>query len=269
VPDPPDRKVHEHPHRSRSLPAAPRRIDADVAYAELAVTSNFTFLTGASFPDELVTQAANLGYRAVALTDRNTLAGVVRAHVAARQTGVQLIVGCRLVFAEPEGLSVLVYPTDRAAYGRLSTLLTRGKRRAAKGRCDLAVDDLLEASDGLLAVVLPFGGDSPEMLAGIDRLCDVFDDDRLSLAVARLYEPKDAARSRRFSRIASRRGVPLVAVNDVHYHAADRRPLQDVLTCIRCGCTLAEAGFRLLPTGSVISSRRGRWPGCSPTCPPR
>ena len=249
MPDPPDRKVHEHPHRSRSLPAAPRRIDADVAYAELAVTSNFTFLTGASFPDELVTQAANLGYRAVALTDRNTLAGVVRAHVAARQTGVQLIVGCRLVFAEPEGLSVLVYPTDRAAYGRLSTLLTRGKRRAAKGRCDLAVDDLLEASDGLLAVVLPFGGDSPEMLAGIDRLCDVFDDDRLSLAVARLYEPKDAARSRRFSRIASRRGVPLVAVNDVHYHAADRRPLQDVLTCIRCGCTLAEAGFRLFANG--------------------
>ena len=120
-----------------------------LAYAELSVTTNFTFLTGASHADELVVQAANLGYRAIGITDTNSVAGIVRMHVAAKEVGLKLIVGCRLVLSNHP--AVLVWPTDRAAYGRLCQLLTLGKRRTNKGECDLSLHDLLEHHTGLLA----------------------------------------------------------------------------------------------------------------------
>src|SRR5207244_8181346 len=110
------------------------RPDAGVDYAELQVTSNFSFLRGASHPDELVMTAAALGHRAIAITDRNSVAGLVRAHHAAKTVGIRLVIGVRLDLAD--GTSLLAYPEDRAAYGRLTRLLTLGKRRAPKGACD-------------------------------------------------------------------------------------------------------------------------------------
>src|ERR1700722_2179460 len=123
------------------------------AYAELSAVSNFSFLRGASHPEELVRQAKNLGLAALALADRNTLAGVVRAHIAAKQTGLRFLCGARLDFQD--AASVLAFPTDRAAYGRLAQLLTDGKRRAPKGECHLTLADLLAYGDGQRLIVLP------------------------------------------------------------------------------------------------------------------
>ena len=132
------------------------------AYAELQVTTNFSFLRGASHAQELVRRAAALGHRAIGVTDRNTLAGVVRAHMAARARDIQLVVGARLDLCrdlatpdETSGASYLCYPTDRAAYGRLSRLLTLGKRRAPKGACWITVEDVLAHAEGQIFIALP------------------------------------------------------------------------------------------------------------------
>ncbi|MGH7074167.1 MAG: PHP domain-containing protein, partial [Stellaceae bacterium] len=122
-------------------------------YAELQVTSNFSFLRGASHPEELVAQAKALGHAAIAITDRNSLAGIVRAHVAAEKHGLRLVVGCRLDLLD--GCSLLCFPSDRAAYGRLTRLLTRGKRRANKGECRIFYDDLVEFGEGQILIALP------------------------------------------------------------------------------------------------------------------
>ncbi|MGH7242350.1 MAG: error-prone DNA polymerase [Phycisphaerales bacterium] len=214
-------------------------------YVELQVTSNFTFLTGASHPDEMARQAAALEYRAIAITDTNTLAGIVRAHVAAKDTGIQLLVGCALKFAEPLPLVVLVYPTDLAAYGRLCTMLTVGKRRAKKGECHLELHDLIEHQRGLIAVAVPPPIVSEDTIAVLEQLRKTFDDDRLSLAVTRGFQADDAIRVQQMIALSERVAIPLVVTNDVHYHAHDRRMLQDVLTCIRHGCTVHQAGFKL------------------------
>ena len=124
------------------------------AYAELGAMSNFSFLEGALHPEEIAAYAAALGYRAFALTDVNTLAGVVRAHVAAQKVGIPFIVGCRLRFSDGAP-DILCYPTDRAAYGRLSRLLTIGKRRTKKGACDLALEDLEQHAEGQCLIALP------------------------------------------------------------------------------------------------------------------
>jgi error-prone DNA polymerase len=218
-----------------------------LSYAELQVTTNFSFLRGAAHPEEIVERAAALGHRAVAVTDVNTLAGVVRAHVASRETGIPLVVGCRLHLTAPRELSILVYPTDRAAYGRLCRLLSRGKRRAAKGECQLDLHDLLELQEGLLAVVVPpvdLDGDFVQIVRGLRA---VFDEDRLSIASSCLYGPDDRQRLEQVAQLAEYVRVPMAATNDVHYHTPARRPLQDVLTCIRHGCTVPEAGHRLFP----------------------
>ncbi len=247
MPDPPDSKVHVHPYlrASHETTTSPHK---QSPYVELAVTSNFSFLQGASHPDELVDQSARIGYDAIALTDTNSIAGMVRAHVAAKETGVQLIVGCRLRFADHDWLSILVYPTNRDAYARLCRLLTLGKRRASKGKCLLTVDDLLEHHDGLLAVVLchEIPGDAVQWLR---KLRKVFDDDRLSVALVRFYGPQDTQHATEIVRLSKDAEVPLVAVNDVHYHHPERQALQDVVTCVRHGCTITEAGFRLFPNG--------------------
>jgi len=251
MPDIPDQKAHLHPYRRppTGVRGNEDRPPSGDRYAELAVTSNFTFLRGASHPDEFVHQAGRMGHEAVAVTDWNSLAGVVRAHVAAKEAGLGLVVGCRLIFTDPDWLSLLVYPTDRGAYARLCRLLTLGKRRAAKGECHLTLADLLEHQQGLLAVTLLSRTSPSEISDTICRLRDAFDDDRLSLAVARLYGPDDAEQLHQVADHAERLNVPLVAVNDVYYHLPERRVLQDVLTCIRHGCTLSEAGFRLFPNG--------------------
>ena len=217
------------------------------AYVELQITSNYSFLRGASHPEELMVTAAALGLSAVAITDRNSVSGLVRAHVAAKRAGVRLIVGCRLDIAD--GPDLLCYPTDRAAYGRLTRLLTAGKRRAPKGECHLAMADILEfSSDGqIVAVVSPQTPDAA-FAETLSKLAYKFNNE-LYLAVSISYLGDDQMRISALSEIAATAGARLLATNDVHAHTPTRRPLQDVLTCIREGCTLDQAGHRLFANG--------------------
>src|SRR6202040_3243471 len=209
-------------------------------YAELQITTNFSFLRGASHADELVVTAAALGHQAIAITDRNSFAGIVRAHHAAKEVGIRLVIGCRLDLRD--GTSLLAYPTDRAAYGRLTRLLTLGKRRAPKGECHLDYADVVAHGEGQILVVLPPNeGDVSDFAA---RVAADFRG-RAYLAAHHLYRGDDARRLTRLAEIADKTGLPLLVTNDVHYHVPERRPLQDVVTCIREHCTIAEAGFRL------------------------
>ncbi len=249
MPDPAAPKIRAHPHKLRDRTAPSRTRHSVGGYAELAVTSNFTFLTGASHPDEFVIRAAELGYRAIAITDTNSLAGVVRAHVAAQETDVQLVVGCRLVLQDVPSFSLFVYPTDRAAYGRLCRLLTLGKRRATKGECHLTLRDALEWQTGMLGIALVDGNITPAHEAALLRLRETFDDDRLSLGLTRLYGPKDREQWSRALALSERCRIPPIALNDAHYHAPRRRALQDVLTCVRHGCRIDQAGMRLYANG--------------------
>ncbi len=212
------------------------------AYAELQVSSNFSFLRGASHPEELAETAAALGHAAIAITDRNSLAGVVRAHVAAKRAGIQLVVGARLDLTD--GMSLLAFPTDRAAYGRLARLLTLGKRRAKKGDCLLTRRDVAGHRAGLLVIALPPDEPNDEFIRELKELRGVFKES-CYLAAQHLCRGDDDARLARLAAIAGRCNVPLVATNDVHAHSPARRKLQDVLTCIREHCTVAGAGYRL------------------------
>ncbi len=236
-------KLRVHPARAAGGGPIGLHQPALAPYAELAVTSNFTFLYGASHPEEMVERAAELGYRRIAIADTNTLAGIVRAHVASKQCGLPLAVGCRI--APEDGPAVLVYPTDRSAYARLCRLLTLGKRRAPKGECHLSLHDLTAHGEGLLAVIEPPEVIEARFVEAIETLRRAFDDDRLSIAAAMTYGGDDDARLRDLIALGEAQRLPLAAINRVIYHHPDRRPLQDVLTCIRCGCTIEEAGFRL------------------------
>ena len=213
-------------------------------YVELAAASNFSFLRGASHAEELVVQASRLGLGGIAITDRNSLAGVVRAHMAAKEAGLAFAPGCRLVFmdATPD---ILVWPEDRSAYAHLCELLTTGKRRAPKGECHLTLDDLLTHGEGLLmAVVAPAGASGPRLNSALERLREAFPD-YLHLALSRAHGSADQRHMAVLARLARKHRLPLVAIGDVLYHTPERRPLQDVLTCIREGKTLATVGTRL------------------------
>ena len=212
-------------------------------YAELQVTTNFSFLRGAAHPGELVMTAAALGHSAVAVTDRNSLAGVVRAHQAAKEVGLRLVVGCRLDLCD--GMSLLAFPEDRAAYGRLTRLLTLGKRRAPKGECRLEYADVVAHGEDQIIVLLPSEPAVPDKFAAVATRVAADLAGRAYLAAHHLYRGDDARRLAHLAALADAMGLPLVATNDVLYHLPERRPLQDVLTCIREGCTIAEAGFRL------------------------
>ncbi len=221
-----------------------------MGYAELQVTSNFSFLRGGSHPDELAITAAALGLAAVAITDRNSLAGVVRAHVGAKSAGVRLVVGARLdlqveaVAESGPGLSLLCFPTDRAAYGRLSELLTTGRRRAPKGECWITLDDVHAHDRGQIFVILP--PDEPDQdFADQVRALGRRWPGCCYLAGHYLYSGDDRRRLAHLASLAEAAETPLIATNDVHYHTPGRRPLRDVLVCIREHCTLAEAGFHL------------------------
>ncbi len=209
-------------------------------YAELAALSNFSFLEGGSHPDEIVFEAARLGHEAVAIADVNTLAGIVRGHSAAKKAGLSYIVAARLRFTcgAPD---LLCYPSDRAAYGRLCKLLTRGKRAALKGECHLTLDDALELGEGQLFAALPGASDHSGLGDALARLKSAFPNN-LWLAAARAFDGGDRARLNRFAEIATKAGIPLLATNNVLYHRPERRPLQDVLHCIRTHQTVHEAG---------------------------
>ena len=217
------------------MPPAP-----DLPYAELQVTTNYSFLRGASHVEELLLTAKAMGLAAMAVTDRGTLAGVARAHARAAEAGVRLVVGCRL---DPrDGLPVLAYPMDRAGYAGLCRLLTLGKARAGKGGCDLGWADIAEGGDGLLLVVLSDEPDSG-LAAELARLRRDFPGRAyLSLNIRR--RPGDAARLHLLSEMGAAAGVSAVVTGDVLHHTPERRILQDVVTCIREGCTIDDAGFR-------------------------
>ncbi|MGL5115801.1 MAG: error-prone DNA polymerase, partial [Beijerinckiaceae bacterium] len=218
------------------------------AYAELATATNFSFLRGASHPEELVAQAAALGLAGLGIADRNSLAGVVRAHVALRETeaktgGLMLAIGTRLVFADGTP-DILAYPEDRAAYGRLSRLLTLGKRRAAKGDCHLTLSDLLDHAEGQLFALLPADRAVDALQPVLGRLKQARPG-AVWLALRRDHGRHDRRRLDVLAALAIAEELPALAVNDVLYHAPERRPLQDALTAIREHVTVAAAG-RLL-----------------------
>jgi len=216
---------------------------APAAYAELQVTSNYSFLRGASHADELVATAKGLGLTAIGIADRNTLAGVVRAHVAAKEVGLKLLVGAHLV--PKDGPEVLCYPTDRAAYGRLCRLLTLGKRRAKKGECHFSFVELTAHGAGQVLIVLPPETPGEIFSAQLKEFGQAFPD-ACFLAAQHLARGDDARRLADLAALAEACGTPLVATNDVRMHAAERKALLDVVTCIREHCTIDEAGFRLL-----------------------
>jgi error-prone DNA polymerase len=224
-------------------------------YAELQATSNFSFLRGASHGEELVVGAKHLGLHAIALTDHNSLAGIVRAHVQAKETGLRFVVGARLDLSGVDGsepvaagsnISFLAWPTDRAAYGRLCRLLTLGQRRAGKGECHLTLADVADHCGGLILALLPpeaWPGEAFEAtLAHVRR---TLDGAPLHLVAHMLYRGRDRARLNRLAYLAMRHATPLIATNAVRYHHPNRKPLLDVLVCIRETCTLDDAGFRL------------------------
>ncbi len=255
------------------------------AYAEIAVTTNYSFLRGASHPGELIKTAAKLRLAAIGIADRNTLAGIVRAYAALQvieENKPRLLVGARLVFVDGTP-DILAYPTDRAAYGRLCRLLSAGKLRAPKGECHLALHDLLKWQEGLLLVVMAphpqrkerpddspkkfwnknlaqedeevgelpeeIYASSPQISSGeIQSLLENLlraAPGRVWLGASMPHKGDDRRRLREWQRVARAAGVPLLATNDVLYHCPERRELQDVVTCIREHVTLNEAG-RLL-----------------------
>jgi error-prone DNA polymerase len=219
-----------------------------VRYAELQAVSNFSFLKGASHPGELVTGAEALGLEAVGICDRNTLAGVVRAWTEAgkrRAAGskIRALTGCRLDFVDATP-SLLVYPADREAYARLTRLLTLGQRRAEKGDCELRLADFLDHAQGQLCLAVPPERLDAQFETDLKRLAGELGGD-LWLAAARRYGARDLQRLSHLAALAQASGAAMTAVNDVLYHGPERRPLQDVLTCIGENCTIHEAGLRL------------------------
>jgi error-prone DNA polymerase len=216
------------------------------AYAELQVTSNFSFLRGASHPAELVRRARELGLAAIGLVDPNPGGGGGRAPAAAKEAKLKLLVGARLDFRDGHP-SLLCYPTDRAAYGRLAQVLTNGKRRAPKGECHLYAADIAELGPDQALIVVPDsltlpGGEG--FRAALRALAEERPGD-VYLAAAPRQDGGDRARLARLAALAATADAKLLATNDVYYHDPARRPLQDVLTCIRSGCRIEEAGYRL------------------------
>ncbi len=215
-------------------------------YAELAVTSNFSFLRGASEPEEFVREARQLGLAGLGAADRNSVAGVVRFHVAAKEFGLKLAPGARLVFDDGVTPDILCFPKDRAAWGRLTRLLSLGKRRAEKGECLLGLPDIFEFIEGQNLIVMPQATvDADQLVRLLERLKQAASRKSVWLAGSLLYRGDDTRRLAKLSDIAGRAFVPLIAVNDALYHVAERRELQDVVTCIREKTTIDKAGKRL------------------------
>jgi len=292
MPEKPDDKFRPRvtPEDVSHLPAS------ELFYAELAVTTNFSFLRGASHAEELVIEAKRLGHAALAVADHGTLSGIVRAHVAAKEAGLPLVVGARVGVRvgwdlegearsqKPEArherhegteaqrhkgekpetgiaIDLILLPQAKGAYARMCEMLTRGKRRTEKGQCDLSWVDLEEfavderggptAWQGIL--VPPDVGAWPGMWRvwrrALEEARGLFAADHLSVLVTRHYRPNEAAWLARVLEVCRDVGVPPVVGNDVLYHTAERRMLQDVLTCIREGCVIDQAGRRLEANG--------------------
>lgn len=211
-----------------------------MGYAELHTISNFTFLRGASHPHELVARAHELGLKAVAITDTNSFAGIVRGHETAKALDMHYVVGVRLVLQDCGAL--LAYPKDRTAYGHLCRLLTRGKRRTVKGQCELYLKDVLEFGEGSIFIAVGEPCDESE----IRQLSSAFED-HVYIGVSPLYNGQDQSHFSGRAALAERLGLPLVATGNVIMHTASRRMLADILSCIREGVTIDNLGHMALP----------------------
>ena len=236
---------HQHPRRTLEVGNLTPNPRAD--YVELGVTSCFSFLYGASDAVDLVATAWEQGYDAIGIADRNTMAGIVRIHAEARKVHIRPVIGCRIELVTGEAF--LAYPRNRAGYGRLCAMLSKGKMSKLdgewqdKGACEITLQDLAAHSEDVQLIVLPgselnrFESDLPRLLQSLPTLRHI--------AASHLYRGDDRARINRLDRLAKAHGLSILATNDVHYHAPDRRPLQDVMTCIREKTTIARAGFLL------------------------
>jgi error-prone DNA polymerase len=213
------------------------------SFVELGVTTPFSFLRGASDAMELAKHAHVLGFDAIGIADRNTLAGVVRLHTAATDAKMQPLIGSRLDLVDAP--SLLAYPIDREGYGRLSRLLSLGKMRSCKGECNLSLAEVTEHSQDIAFIAMP-GENLDDFAVELPRLKEALPSLR-HIAAAHLYRGNDLARIERLDRLARGIGGTILATNDVHYHAPEKRPLQDVITCIREKTTIAKAGFLLNP----------------------
>jgi error-prone DNA polymerase len=222
-------------------------------YAELHCLSNFTFLRGASHPEELVERAQALGYTALAITDECSVAGAVRAHVAAKQSGLKLIIGTEIQL--DDGLKLVLLATDRRGYGSLCALITRGRMRSAKGRYQLTRCDLEDGLSGCLVLLVP--GARPDLEEDARYVAERFPG-RAWIAVELLCGPNDRARLAALQETGGRSGLPLIAAGDVHMHVRSRRPLQDTLTAIRLGIPVHEAGHALYPNAERHLRLRAR-----------
>ncbi len=238
---------NDHQHPRRHLEAEGLTKNPRAEYVELGVTSCFSFLHGASDAVDLAATAWEQGYDALGIADRNTMAGVVRLHAEAKKAHIRPVIGCRVELMTGEAF--LAYPKDRAAYGRLCALLSRGRMQTQegewqeKGACEITLRDLAAHAEGVQLIALP-GEDLSTFEAALPRLARALPSLR-HIAASYLYRGDDRARINRLDRLARAQGLSILATNDVQYHAPDRRPLQDVMTCIREKTTIAKAGFLL------------------------
>src|ERR1043165_5669420 len=216
-----------------------------MTYVELQVATHFSFLRGVSSAKELFSAASILGYEALGVTDRNSIGGLVKALRAERETGVRLIAGCRLDLMD--GSSLLVWPEDRAAWSRLTRLLSTGKgrvdrKKGEKGQCFLHWEDVAAWNEGLVAALVPDEADAVTETA-LAQMHDIFGD-RAHLALSHRRRPGDSVRLHALEAMAKSHGVRALATGDVLYDSPDKRMLQDVVTAIRHKCTIDDLGFR-------------------------
>jgi error-prone DNA polymerase len=220
-----------------------------MSYTELQVTSNFSFLRGCSHPEEIVDRAMELGYKEIAINDHNTLAGIVRAYTAAKKKGgLRIIPSARLNLLD--GPSLLAYPTNKDAYANLSGLLSEGNLRAEKGECHLYKADVYKYAEGIKFIIVPPASLNTifefeiEFTKAVEEYRDKLGTE-VYLGMIRSYQANDSKKLYRLSELSQQNNIPLVAMNDVHYHSPERRELQDVITCVREKCTIYNAGYKL------------------------
>ncbi|MFZ1469363.1 MAG: error-prone DNA polymerase [Paracoccaceae bacterium] len=259
----------DHQHPRRTLAEDGFTPNPRATFVELGITTCFSFLRGASDAVDLVAAAWAQGYDAIGVADLNTMAGVVRLHAAALKACLRPVIGCRLQLVTGE--EFLAYPRNRAAYGHLCALLSKGKMHdcngdwQAKGACDITLDDLAAHAEGVQLIALP-GPDIRGFSAGLRRLTRALPTLR-HIAVSYLYRGDDRARINALDRLAQQHDLSILATNDVHYHSPDRRPLQDVMTCILHKTTITTAGFLLaanaerhLKSPSQMTALFAEWP---------
>ena len=244
--------------------------DLHAGFAELACMSNFSFLRGASHPEELVVMAKKLGLSGLAITDRNSVAGVVRAHMAAKEAKLNYQPGCRLVFNDGTP-DCLVWPKNLKGWNNLCRLLSRGNLRAIKGECHLGLDDLLDYGQDLAIAVVPserseFSNNNDTIVKSLLRLKAAFPKS-VWLMIFNHYQALSNRLIVDWISLSKKTGVPILASNNVLYHRAERRTLQDVVTCIREHVTLEKAGYLLhanserhLKNAAEMRAMFSRWP---------